>query len=110
MRNTAAVLICLLAALWQSAPAKASRGDISTIIEGFMAKQFPEAKSHFWVVNGAQWQTEDEIVVDVNTVVLAKADQAPTENRYLLLIVGDQLAATQNIPMDAKTDCNPERT
>jgi hypothetical protein len=109
MRNTA-VLMCLLTALWQSVPVGASRGDISTIIEDFMAKQFPEAKSHFWVVNGTQWQTDEEIVVDVNTVVMVKADQAPTENRYLLLIIGDRLAATQNIPMDAKTDCNPERT
>ena len=109
MRIIFALLICLLTAHWQSAPAGASRGDISNIIESFMAKQFPEAKSHFWVVNGTQWQAEDEIVVDVNTVVMVKADQAPTENRYLLLIVGDRLAATQNIPMDAKTDCSPER-
>jgi hypothetical protein len=110
MRATASVLMCLLTALLLSGPAGASRGDISTIIEGFMAKQFPEAKSRFWVVNGTQWQTEEEIVVDVNTVVVIKADQAPTENRYLLLIIGDRLAATQNIPMDAKTDCSPDRT
>ncbi|MGH7230040.1 MAG: hypothetical protein ACREJU_01605 [Nitrospiraceae bacterium] len=110
MRTICALLICLSATLWQSVPAGASRGGISTIIESFMAKQFPEAKSHFWVVNGTQWQTEDEIVVDLNTVVMVKADQAPTESRYLLLIVGDRLAAAQNIPMDAHTDCNPERT
>jgi hypothetical protein len=109
MRIIWVLLLCLLAPLWQPVSAGAIRGDISTIIESFMAKQFPEAKSHFWVVNGTQWQTEEEIVVDVNTVVMVKTDQAPTENRYLLLIVGDRLAAAQNIPMDAKTDCAPER-
>jgi hypothetical protein len=104
-----ALLICVAATLWQPISVEAGRGDISTIIESFMAKQFPEAKSHFWVVNATQWQADDEIVVDLNTVVVGKVGQAPTENRFLLLIVGDRLAAAQNIPMDAAVECNPER-
>ena len=107
MRTMFTLPVCL-ALILQWGPAEASRGDLSTIIEHFMAKQFPEARSHFWVVNGTQWQAENEVVVDVNTVVLNKAGQTPTENRYLLLIVGDKLAAAQSIPMDAGVDCNPE--
>jgi hypothetical protein len=87
---------------------QASIGDLSSIIENFMAKQFPEAKSHFWVVNGTQWQTEDEVVIDVNTVVMTRADPKPAENRFLLLIIGDRLTAAQNIPLDAKTECKSE--
>ena len=39
-------------------------GDIGTIIEGFVAKQFPDAASHFWVVNDTQWDG-DEMIVDM---------------------------------------------
>jgi hypothetical protein len=105
-----AFLASLALGLLLLAPAQASIGDISTIIERFMAKQFPEAKSHFWVVNGTQWQTDNEIVVDVNTVVTTKADPTPAENRFLLLIVGGELTAAQNIPLDAKTECKDETT
>jgi hypothetical protein len=102
-------LISIGATLLLAVSAPASTGDLSGIIEGFMAKQFPEARSHFWVVNGTQWQAENEIVVDVNAVVQDKTDRPPTENRYLLLIVEGRVAAAQNIPVDATTDCQPEQ-
>jgi hypothetical protein len=35
--------------------------------------------------------------------------QAPTEDRFLLLIVRGKLAAAQNIPLDASVDCQPEQ-
>ena len=102
-------LISIGATLLVVVAAPASTGDLSGIIEGFMAKQFPEARSHFWVVNGTQWQAENEIVVDVNAVVQDKTDRPPIENRYLLLIVEGKVAAAQNIPVDATTDCQPEQ-
>jgi hypothetical protein len=103
-------LLCVIAILLASVAAPASTGDLSGIIEGFMAKQFPDARSHFWVVNGTQWQAENEVVVDLNTVVLLHLDRPPTENRFLLLVVEGQLAGAQNIPLDAATDCQPEQT
>jgi hypothetical protein len=99
----------LTATLLISVAAPADTGDLSGVIEGFMAKQYPGARSHFWVVNGTQWQAENEVVVDVNAVVQDWADRPPTENRYLLLIVEGRLAAAQNIPVDAATDCQPEQ-
>jgi hypothetical protein len=101
--------LCLVAILCVSTPAQGSADDLSNVIEGFMAKQFPEASSHFWVVNGAQWQAENEVVVDLNTVVMGRFSLSPTENRFLLLIVGGKLAAAQNIPLDAGADCQPEQ-
>ncbi|MCA1838193.1 MAG: hypothetical protein LC674_05360, partial [Actinobacteria bacterium] len=89
-------VLCVSAILLVSVAAPASTGDLSGIIEGFMAKQFPDARSHFWVVNGTQWQAENEVVVDVNTVVVKQSDQPPREDRFLLLVVEGQLAATQN--------------
>ena len=38
--------------------------EIGTIIESFVTKQFPDAASHFWVVNETQWDG-DEMIVDV---------------------------------------------
>ena len=102
-------VLCVIATLFVSVAAPASTGDLSGIIEGFVAKQFPDAHSHFWVVNGTQWQAENEVVLDVNTVVVKRSDQPPSENRFLLLVVEGQLAGAQNIPLDAATDCQPEQ-
>ena len=109
MRTKWAFLLCLCVILWAGAPVQATTGDIPGVIEGFMATQFPDARSHFWVVNGTQWQAENELGVDLNTVVMGLFSQAPTEDRFLLLIVRGKLAAAQNIPLDASVDCQPEQ-
>lgn len=109
MRIRWALLGILLLSLWAVMPSVASTGDLSSIIESFVTKQFPEAQSHFWVVNGTQWQDEDEVVIDLNTVVTGRAGQAQTENRFLLLIVAGRLEAAQNIPLGAGVDCQPEQ-
>jgi hypothetical protein len=105
----ALLLIPFAALLCLSSPLDANTGDITMVIETFVAKQFPASKSHFWVVNDTHWQTDNEVVVDVNTVVLDKLGDTPTATRYLLLIVGDRLAAAQNIPLDSTVDCQPEQ-
>lgn len=110
MRTRLALLMGLYVSLLVSVSAPASTGDLSGVIEGFMAKQFPGAQSHFWVVNGTQWQAENEVVVDLNTVVTNRASHAPTESRFLLLIVEGKLAAAHSIPLDATVDCQPEQT
>lgn len=105
-----ALMLCLLMSLWGAVPTSGSTGDISPVIEGFVAKQFPQARSHFWVVNGTQWQTETELVVDMNAIVTGHTSPSPSEHRFLLLIVKGKLAAAQNIPLDASPDCQPEAT
>lgn len=107
--RAAVIFLSLATAMAVAVPAQSSSGDLSTAIETFMAKQFPDAHSHFWVVNGAQWQTEDEVVIDVNTVVVNRAGQEPTENRFLLLVVAGEFKAAQNIPLDSKVECQPEQ-
>ncbi len=85
----------------------ASTGDLGTIIEGFVTRHFPDATSHMWVVNSAQWDG-DEMVVDVYTYVVEKQQPATLENRYLLLIVAGKLTAVQRIPFENGSDCQPE--
>ncbi len=102
-------LLSLTVLLWLAIPVHASTtGSLSAVIDRFVAEQFPRAASHFWVVNGTQWQDEDEVVVDVNATAFDRQAEAPIEQRYLLLIVRGELAGSQNIPLGAKTDCEPE--
>ena len=108
MRFKLAFLLSILV-LASVAASDASTGDITMVIEHFVAEQFPSASSYFWVVNEAQWQTENEVVVDVNAVVQKKPGDIPTASRYLLLIIGDRLAASQNVPLDKNADCAPEK-
>lgn len=102
-------LLCALIMSWGlSATAVADTGDLSRVIEHFVVKHFPEAQSHFWVVNEAEWGAEDEVVVDLNTTVKWRDERGHTEARFLLLIVRGQLVATQSVPLDAKIECKPD--
>lgn len=90
-------------------PLLAGTPSISSVIEQFVQKQFPSVQSHFWVVNQTELGGNDEIVVDVNTVTQAMNTEDKTENRFLLLIVGGKLEATQEIPLGSQVNCQPEK-
>jgi hypothetical protein len=88
-------------------PILASTGDIGTIVERFVVRQFPDAASHYWVINETQWDG-DEMIVDVQTVVTERRDMEPTLSRFLLLIVAGELKGSQNVPLEPAADCRPE--
>jgi hypothetical protein len=102
------VWLFLMILFGASNPAIASNSDLALVIEGFMAKQFPGAQNHVWVINSTERPAADEMVVDINTIVVGRQNQEPDESRFLLLIVEGQLTATQNIPLNSKVDCRPE--
>lgn len=108
MRLARNLLCCLIMSWGLSATAVADSGDISRVIDHFVKKRFPEAQSHFWVVNDTEWGAEDEVVVDLNTIVTWRGERGNTEERFLLLIVQGQLVATQSVPLDAKVECKPQ--
>lgn len=105
---TKTLLSGLLLGLIMISPAVAAQSDLSGVIERFVVKQFPHAQSHFWVINSTEWGTPDEVVVDVNTIVVMQDPEAPTENRFLLLIVRGELTATQSVPLGATIECQPD--
>jgi len=108
MRFTPLILLgCLVGACF---PAQiiASTDDVGAIIESFVTKQFPDAASHFWVVNETQWDG-DEMVVDVAAIVTDRRQTEPTASRFLLLIVAGNLKGSQSIPLDAATECKQEQ-
>ena len=102
--------ILLGALLWAgplSTTTLASTGDIGTIVEKFVVRQFPDAASHYWVINETQWDG-DEMIVDVQTVVTERRDMEPTLSRFLLLIVSGELKGSQNVPLEPEADCGSE--
>ena len=86
----------------------ADTGDIGTIIESFVTKQFPDAANHFWIVNDTQWDG-DEMIVDMNAIVTERRQDVPTASRFLLLIVDGRLRGIQNIPLDAEAERQKEQ-
>ncbi len=105
---TRLILLCSCLVLFlPSLGAGNTGGDIGTIIESFISRQFPDAASHFWVVNGTQWDG-DEMIVDVNAVVQPKQQPEPVSSRFLLLIVAGKLEGVQSVPMDGSPECKTE--
>jgi hypothetical protein len=100
------MLSCFVGAL-SPGGSSADTGDVGAIIESFVAKQFPDAASHFWVVNETQWDG-DEMIVDVAAVVTNRRQSETTASRFLLLIVAGNLKGSQSIPLDAATECKQE--
>lgn len=109
MRYRWSLLAGLLCTLASPGLPQASTGELGTIIESFVTHHFPDATSHIWIVNSTQWD-EDEMVVDIRTVVVERRLPAPIENRYLLLIKEGKLTAAQRIPLEDGTDCQREET
>ena len=108
MRFTPLILLgCLVGACFPT-QIIASTDDVGAIIESFVAKQFPDAASHFWVVNETQWDG-DEMVVDVAAIVTDRQRTEPTASRFLLLIVAGNLKGSQSIPLDESAECKPEQ-
>ncbi len=85
----------------------ASTGDIGSIIEKFVDRQFPDAAGHYWVINETQWDG-DEMIVDVQTIVKERREREPTLSRFLLLIVAGELRGVQNVPLEPGADCRAE--
>lgn len=110
MRAIRHIVASLVLSLCVGVPAFANTSEIPRVIETFIAKRFPQALSHFWVVNSTEWGTEDEVVVDVNTTVTTHSRQDPTEQRFLLLIVGGKLVGSQSIPLGLSIECQPDET
>ncbi len=102
------ILIGCLTSIFLPAQTNARTIDIGAIIETFVLKQFPDAASHFWIVNETQWDG-DEMVVDVAAIITDRRKTEPTASRFLLLIVAGNLKGSQSIPMDTSAECKPEQ-
>jgi hypothetical protein len=107
MRMSIFIMLSCFVGAFSPGGSSADTGDVGAIIESFVAKQFPDAASHFWVVNETQWDG-DEMIVDVAAVVTNRRQSETTASRFLLLIVAGNLKGSQSIPLDAATECRQE--
>ena len=78
------------------------------MIESFVTRQFPDAASHFWIVNDTQWDG-DEIIVDMNAIVTEQRQTPPTESRFLLLIVEGQIRDPKHPAGCTAAECQKEQ-
>ncbi len=101
------LLTLIVLTVWAPHPTIATTGDVGTIIENFVSRHFPDAASHFWVVNSTQWDG-DEMILDVNAVVVPRQQPIPVANRFLMLIVAGKLEAVQSIPLNAEPECRSD--
>ncbi|MFO0775447.1 MAG: hypothetical protein U0172_12355 [Nitrospiraceae bacterium] len=81
--------------------------DLWSLIETFVKKTSAGSREHFWVVNYATVE-EDEVTVDISTVVRWTGDTAPQAERFLLLIARGQVVGAQRIAVTGDADCKPE--
>jgi len=107
MQHRWIIIGVLCGLLTQPALVRASSGDVGTIIETFVVQQFPDAASHYWVINETKWDG-DEMIVDVHTIVNERRETIPTLSHFLLLIVAGELRGAQNIPLEPGTECQAE--
>jgi hypothetical protein len=107
MRHQWIIIGVLCGILAMPSLAQASTGDVGTIIERFVVRQFPDAVGHYWVINKTQWDG-DEMIVDVHTIVNERRETAPTLSHFLLLIVAGELRGVQSLPLEPGADCRAE--
>lgn len=107
MRPHRIIIVVLCGILTMPSLARASTGDLGTIIEAFVVRQFPDANGHYWVINETQWEG-DEMIVDVHTIVSQRREAEPTLNHFLLLIVAGEIRGIQSLPLEPGTDCRAE--
>jgi len=107
MRHQWIIMSALCGILTMPAFAQASTGDVGTIIETIITRQFPDAAGHYWVINKTQWEG-DEMIVDVHTIVNERRATEPTLSHFLLLIVAGELRGVQSVPLEPGADCRAE--
>ncbi len=81
---------------------------ISTAIDRFVSNLYPKGSHYFWVINNTTTESPEEMIVDLNTSVRNLPEEAPTESRFLLLVVEGELLAAQKIPLNANVDCQSD--
>ncbi len=81
---------------------------ITIAIDNFVANLVPKANHYFWIINDTTNPTQNEMIVDVNTIITKKAGDEPNKGRFLLLLVNGQLQGAQQISLEADVGCGDE--
>ena len=101
-------LFLLILLIFSPSASESSHPPITTTIDRFVANLYPKGSHYFWVINHTTTESEEEMIIDINTSVSNLPDESPTESRFLLLVIQGELFAAQKIPLDANVDCSSE--
>lgn len=101
-------LILAISLVFFSFTSTSAHPSISTAIDLFVSTLYPKGSHYFWVINNTTTESPEEIIVDLNTSVRNLPEEAPTESRFLLLVVEGELFAAQKIPLNANVDCRSD--
>jgi len=103
-------LAIVLTAVLLSTSVHAAAPSVPSAIDRFVAKIFPQASHYHWIVNNTQTETDQEMIVDINTFVTNNdKDHSLTESRFLLLVLNGEVLAAQKIPLGANVDCGKDK-
>ena len=81
---------------------------ITTTIDRFVSTLYPNGSHYFWVINNTSTESEEEMIIDINTSLRNLPEENLTESRFLLLVIEGELFAAQKIPLNASVDCSSE--
>ncbi len=86
--------------------AQASTGNVGTIMETFVVRQFPNAVGHY--IGDQRNSVGNEMIVNVHTNMHKRRATEPTLSHFLLLLVAGELREVQRIPLEAGADRRAE--
>ena len=81
---------------------------VSSVIDQFVSKVYPEGSRYFWVINDTTSDVANEMIVDINTELQVTSEEDPQTHRFLLLLAKGKLIGAQQIPLGAKVDCHSD--
>jgi hypothetical protein len=87
---------------------ESAQPSMTAIIDRFVSTLYPKGSQYFWVINNTTTESQEEMIIDINTSARNLPDDTFPENRFLLLMVKGELMAAQKIPLDAQVDCSEE--
>jgi hypothetical protein len=82
---------------------------VSSVIDQFVSKVYPEGSRYFWVINDTTSDVANEMIVDINTELQVTSEEDPQTHRFLLLLAKGKLIGAQQIPLGAKVDCRSDK-
>jgi hypothetical protein len=87
---------------------QASTGNVGTIIETFVVRQFLAAVGHYWVINETPWDG-DEMIVDVHTIMNERRATEPTLSHFLLLLVTREFSRVRVFRSSQELTAEPKK-
>jgi hypothetical protein len=102
------ILVLLMSFIFIPSIGSPAHPSIAITIDRFVSNLYPAGSHYFWVINDTSTESQEEMIIDINTSVRNLPEDTPMESRFLLLVKAGELLAAQKIPLNANVDCDGE--